>query len=248
MTFRLVLAAVLLLLPATGHAVDCVKIENGWDDRGRLSEWVSPSGKDCGPLKIIDRRRDDPSPKVNIYANYVVFDPARNAAERRYNEWIGRRAATMNFSGPVDTSNGDVADTMNGGLYRSRRLLSASMGGWLCCGAHGSSWQLTLAIDPETGRDIALGELVEVDKLTDFCWQQFSELTGPVQNEGKEFSIKYPREVFRQYASSRSWSVGEGGLGWFFGDLLGYVGAEFDCSVKNEDLRRFTKPGVTVPF
>ena len=112
--------------------------------------------------------------------------------------------------------------------------------------AHGSGWTDSLTVDAHTGRSIGLGELVEVDALSDFCWQQISELTGPIEDEGKRFAREYPREAFRRLGSS--WNVAGDGLRWGFGYLLGYAGAELGCFVKNEDLRRFAKAGVSVPF
>jgi hypothetical protein len=153
----------------------------------------------------------------------------------------------MNFAGPVDLTNGHVADTMVVGLYRSPKILSGSTSGWMCCGAHGWSWIETLAIDPETGRDVRR-DLVEIAPLADFCWQQFSKLTGPIDDQGKQFSTEYPRKKFHRLMSPVRWHVTEGGLNLEFGYLLGYVGAGFRCTVENRDLSRFTKPGVAVPF
>jgi len=201
----------------------------------------------CGSLKLIDRHRNDPRPQVQISATYVVFDPAKTLAERRYNEWVGIRPAQMNFSGPIDTPD-STEDTLIGELYRSPKLLSASIGGWVCCGAHGMSWAEYLNVDPETGRDIHLDELVEIAPVSDFCWKMFAELTGPMDDQGKFFSERYPRVDFVKHVQGAGWSVRQSGLAVDFGYLLGYVGAGFVCEIRNEDLRRFTRTGVSVPL
>jgi hypothetical protein len=238
MTFRLLLALVLLIAPVSSRAADCNR-----------SEPLSIIGNACGSLKIIDRRRDDPRPQVNIHATYVVFDPATSVAERCYNEWVTRQADSLNFFGPIDTpTSSDVTHTLAGYLYRSPKLLSATVGGWICCGAHGTVWGDTLNIDPETGRDVQLSELVEIEPVTNFCWEQFAQLTSPMEDQGKIFSQRYPREAFVGVMQrSGGWSVGEYGLSVYFGYMLGHVGAEFACIIKTEDLARFVRPGVSVP-
>lgn len=252
MRFRFLLAFVVAVLsfaavsPAT--AVDCVEAKEGYDDWGRNSVALTIVSDACGSLKVIDRRRDDTRLRVNIHATYVVFDPPQDAAERRYNEWVGKRPSEMNFVGPVDLSGSDVADMMAGLLYRSSRLLSARIGGWVCCGAHGFSWGASLNIDSRTGRDVQLDELVVVTAVADFCWKVFSELSGPTEDQGKFFAQTYPRESFVEKLKSAAWSVSEQALVVEFGYMLGYVGAEFNCVIGTAQLPRFVKQGIAVPF
>jgi hypothetical protein len=155
----------------------------------------------------------------------------------------------MNFSGPIDSSNGNtVSDTMFGTLYRSPRLLSAWIGGWRCCGAHGYPWELTLNLDPRTGREVRLDELVEVEAVATFCWNQFSRLAGPMDDQGKVFVEHYPRTDFETHVRGAGWLAAETGLTLNFGEMLGYVGSTFDCHVELDNLRRFAKSGVSVPL
>lgn len=232
----------------TVQAADCVAVRDDYDKWGRNSVSLTLIPADCGPLKIVDRRRDDSRLKVNVYAIYPVFDPARDDAERRYNEWVGRRPGKMNFAGAIELSRADVADTMEGTLYRSPRLLSARIGGWICCGAHGVSWADSLNIDSRTGRAVQLTDLVEVAAVADFCWKEFSQLDGPTEKQGEAFARTYPRERFAELLRRVTWSVNGQGLVLDFDYLLGYVGAEFICMIRTADLPRFAKPGVAVPF
>lgn len=252
MRFRCSLASLVTVLFVAGaspaSALDCVEAKEGYDDWGRNSVALTIVSDACGSLKVIDRRRDDSRLRVNIYATYAVFDPPRDSAERRYNEWVSKRPSGMNFVGPVDLSDSDVADTMVGLLYRSSRLLSARIGGWVCCGAHGFSWGASLNIDSRTGRDVQLDELVAVTAVADFCWKDFSELSGPTEDQGKFFAQTYPRESFVDQLKSAAWSVSGQALVVEFGYMLGYVGAEFNCAIGTAQLPRFVKQGIAVPF
>ena len=251
MTFRsyLALAFFLAIVPASARAADCVSSQADYDSKGRFSETLSIIADTCGPLKIIDQRRDDARLQVNIYATYVVFDPPTNTAERRYNEWVEKHTESMNFSDPIESlTSADVVHTFGGYLYRSPNLLSALVAGWICCDAHGSAWMDALNVNPETGRDVALSELVEIEPTANFCWEQFAQLAGPMEDQGKRFSQRYPREGFVDVMQRLGvWSVGEYGLGTYFGYLLGFVGAEFACIIKTEDLARLVRPGISVP-
>ena len=252
MRFRCTLAFLVCVLSfaavSPASAVDCVEAKEGYDEWGRSSVDLTIVSDACGSLKVIDRRRDDTRLRVDIHATYPVFDPPRDAAERRYNEWVTKRPAGMNFAGPVDLSGSDVADTMVGLLYRSTRLLSARIGGWICCGAHGYTWAASLNIDSRTGRDVQLDDLVEVQAVADFCWSAFSTLSGPTEDQGKFFAQAYPRERFVDLLKNPVWSVSGKALMVELGYLLGYIGAEFDCVIGAAQLPRFVKQGIAVPF
>ncbi len=252
MAFRCIAVLILATLGFSGvpavHAADCVEARGDYDARGRNSASLTLISVGCGSLKVIDRQRDDPRPEVNIYAIYPVFDPVRDDAERRYNDWVSKRPGQMNFAGPVELNGTDVADTMVGTLYRSPRLLSATIGGWLCCGAHGTSWADSLNIDSRTGRDVRLVDLVKLTDVADHCQAVFSQLDGPMPGQGREFTQAYPPERFAELMQSVVWSVKAEGLVLVFGHLLGYARAEFDCAIRTAELPRFAKDGVTVPF
>jgi hypothetical protein len=247
MIFRLLLAFAILLLPVTSRAMDCVKGESGYDGLGRLGTSLSIVKDACGSLKIVDRHRDNPEKKVEISAAYATFDPPATTAERAYNSWVEAYVAQMNWTGPVDTTMGGVSDMMSAFVYRSPRLLSASMGGWICCGAHGESWSRSLNIDAGSGKAIRLRDLVDAKRVTDHCWQVFAGLTGPIPDEGQEFVKEYPREKFGA-TDSVVWSVSDAGLSIEYGYLLAYVGAPFGCGIANDELGPFLKSGMSLPL
>lgn len=252
MVFRglaiLILAAFGFFGMPGAYATDCVDARDGYDAWGRPSVSLTIVSAGCGSLKIVDRRRDDTRSQVNVYATYPVFDAARDDAERRYNEWVGVRPGKMSFTGPVERAGADVADTLVGTLYRSPRLLSASIGGWLCCGAHGTTWADSLNIDPRSGRDVPLADLVEVADVTSHCWTVFSQLEYPMPGQGQDFSQAYSPARFEELMQGVTWNVNDRELVLSFGYLLGYVGAEFTCTIPAAELPRFAKSGVKVPF
>lgn len=275
MTFRLALIIVLSVLPATSRAADCVRITGDYDAMGRGATQLAIADDAqvrsiCGSLKIVVRRRDDPQPNVDIYATYAEFDPAGNAAEQRYNEWVRQYPAKMNFTRPVEIPSytTGVADTMTGLLYRSPKLLSALASGWVCCGAHGYHWDRTLNIDPNTGRDVPLGDLLRLTPVANYCWQQFSKIDPLAPERRAAFVEHYPlTEPFvdadlavdieaipanRQWTtkemlaapllSSTGWHVSGEGITIFYGELVGYWAGPFNCSLTHDVLREFKKP------
>lgn len=244
----LALAALGFFRLTAAYAMDCVDDRSDYDALGRTSTSLKIISAACGSLKIVDRRRDDTRHQVNIYAIYPVFDPVRGEAERRYNEWVNERPGKMKFTGPVEPDGADVADTMVGTLYRSPRLLSAAIGGWVCCGPHGFSWSDSLNIDSRTGQEVQLADLVKVADVTGHCWMEFSKLEGPMEGQGGIFARTYPPERFARLDQRVIWSVSDEQLTLGFGYMLGYVGGEFVCEISTAELPRFVKSGVTVPF
>ncbi len=244
MTFRLLLTFAVLLLPLTAHAADCVKVGKGADALGRPSENASIIGSGCGALKVVDRRRNDPRKGVNIYATYAAFDPAKSAAEQKYNDWIGQLSATMAFSGDVDlTPAGNHDEMLSAVFYRSPHLLSAATRQWVCCGAHGSAGSNTLNIDAVTGKAVRLDELVDVVAVATFCWQHLER--GGRSASGFEGN---PPDSFVDSLRSSAWSVRDAGLLFDFGYMQGYADGYFTCEIETRELRRFTRRGVSVPF
>lgn len=252
MAFRCLAVLFLVALGFPGvsaaYAADCVQARGDYDAWGRDSATLRIVSAGCGSLRIVDRRRDDTRTEVNVFATYPVFDPARDDAERRYNQWVNERPGKMNFTGPIVLGGANVADTMTGTLYRSPRLLSAGIGGWLCCGAHGTTWADSLNIDSRTGRDVRLADLVKLADVADHCWAEFSRLDGPMPGQGQAFARAYPNEGFAQLMQRVVWRVTEKELVLSFGYLLGYAGADFACLIPTGELPRFVKSGVTVPF
>lgn len=243
MTFRLLLAAAMLMLPLQVRAADCVDVTYQNDEHGRPSAYASLLGDNCGALKIVDRHREDHRENVNVFATYAVFDPAETAAERRYNEWIVKRPAAMNILAPIDLPAGSERhDTMAGTLYRSPRLLSAAAENWVCCGAHGSSWSTALNIDAATGRDVQLDELVDVRAATAFCWRFLAREAPNLFTPDAE-----PTDYFASRMRS-GWRVREASMLFDFGYLWGYAAGYFTCKIDTDALRKIAKSGVHVPF
>lgn len=225
--------ATLVLAAAPGaRAADCVEAREGHTADGRNSVELMPVGRGCGSLKIVERQQKD------TFATYPLFDPARSDAERRYNEWAGKQSEEMNVA----------ASTVTGTLYRSRNLLSARVGNWFCCGTLGAASAASLNIDARTGRDVRLGDMVELARVADRCWQEFSQLEAPIPGQGMLFKQSYPRPRFDSLMADVVWSANAQGLRLEFGGLLGFVGLELTCDIPTAELGQVVKPGIAIPF
>lgn len=150
----------------------------------------------CGSLRAVNRRRDDPNPDVVVAASYVEFEAPRNAAERTYNEWIRKLIGQMPFEGSLEGRAGGGSTPVreyifSGDLRRSQRLLSATYGAWICCGAHGYGQTWRLNIDGETGKAVSLGDFLHLGTVGNHCWQQLSGVD--FQDRGKRFAEFYRR-------------------------------------------------------
>lgn len=233
MTFRrLAILMAILVAAADVRAADCVETREGQDAEGRHSVELMPVGRGCGALRIVERHRKD------TFATFPLFDPARGEAERRYNDWAIRR---------LEDANGAAA-VVTGSLYRSPRLLSARMGNWFCCGTPGATSAASLNVDARTGREVRLGDMVDLARLSERCWQEFSRLEVPIPGQGMLFKQSYPRARFDGLVADVVWSVDARGLRLEFGDLLGFVGLELTCDIPAAELAQVAKPGVMVPF
>lgn len=238
MTFRLLLVFALSMLPAAAHAVDCVT-----STYGMLSIDGDPA---CGTLKEVYRKRDDPRPNVEIWARYVAFDPAVSAGERRFNDWMRESVAPLELDGPLKHF-GDytILDTLTvTSLYRSKSLLSALVEHDFGCGAHCNAALMSLNVDPATGRNIALGELVDRKAVGEHCWRQFYAS----EKGGAAFAERYTIRNFGQAEDSYEWSADASGIVLHFGELFGHAFGWFECRILTGELPKFTKPGVKVPL
>jgi hypothetical protein len=196
-----ILGAGLLASSHEARAVDCLAVTSDWDSRGREVVSVSPTADadaraTCGRLIARVRARDDARRNVNVSATYVEFDDPRDAAEKRYNEWIGGVVATMDFDRPITLSeNEKVEDVLIlESLYRSRRLISAAYSRWLCCGAHGFSAGGSINIDVASGTLVSPQDLLSLPAVADQCWRQFAALPGPLDGQGELFKHDYPMD------------------------------------------------------
>jgi len=206
MTFRflvsVILAGLTLCASPDGRAVECVVSREVYAGNSQMPVREVSVAEDaeakalCGSLRAVNRRRDDPNPDVVVSASYVEFEVPRNAAERAYNEWIRKLIGQVPFEGPLEGRAGGgstlVREYIFGGdVRRSRQLLSATYGAWICCGAHGYGQTWRLNIDAETGHPAALGDFVHLGAVGNYCWQQFSKMGD--QNRGKRFAEIYSR-------------------------------------------------------
>jgi hypothetical protein len=231
----------------------------------------------CGALAIRIRAREDSRLSVNVFAIYPEFESPRDPAERRYNEWISGVVATMDFDRPITLSeNEKVEDVLVlGSLYRSRRLISAAYSRWLCCGAHGVSAGGSINIDAVSGMLVPPQDLVSLAAVANHCWRQFAALPGPLDRQGDLFRHDYPMDrtftdrdfeddapvrgplppsvekTVRLFHStlkrSSNWTFADLGADVGFGMVLGYVGADFSCSLDNATLKQMARPGVSIP-
>jgi hypothetical protein len=161
-------------------------------------------------------------------------------------------------------------------IYRSGRLISAAYSRWLCCGAHGTTVSGSINIDVASGAVVSPQELFSLPAVANHCWQQFAALPGPMDGQGDLFKQDYPmdrsfsvgdfeggnpsvsgplkpsvdktvRLFHATLKRSSNWTITDRGTAVGFGELLGYVGAAFDCTIDNAALKPMAQPGVTVP-
>jgi hypothetical protein len=162
---------------------------------------VSPTGDadtwaSCGRLIARVRARDDSRGNINVSATYLEFDDPRDAAEKRYNEWIGGVVATMDFDRPITLSeNEQVEDVLVlESLYRSARLISGAYSRWLCCAAYGFSAGGSINIDAASGALVSPQDLFSLPAVADQCWRQFAALPGAIDRQGDRFKQDYPMD------------------------------------------------------
>jgi hypothetical protein len=173
-----------MLLPTAGQAADCVSVRQG--DVSLAQDAA------CGNLRVAVRKRDDPRPNIDIAATWIEFTVPGNAGEWRYNDWIRKQVATLNFDKPInltpDLKSEDrlVVDS----LYRSERLISARYARWVCCGSHGDTIYSSVNVDIERWTLLAPDDLVDRAAAANFCWRQF----GDLKKRGDAFAKAYPRE------------------------------------------------------
>lgn len=277
----MLLGVSLLVVFREARTADCISGRVDYDKWGHQIAALSlvedaDARQVCGSLGIRVRARDDPRLNVNVFATYPEFDKPGDAAEKRYNEWISGVVATMDFDRPIILSeNEKVEDVLVlDSLYRSKRLISAAYGRWLCCGAHGISAGGSINIDAASGMLVSPQHLFSLPAVANQCWQQFTTLRGPIDGQGDLFRQDYPmdrpfsgkdfesdpvhgplepsvektvRLFHATLKRSSNWAFTEQGATIGFGLLLGYVGATFDCGLDNAALKPMALPGVAVP-
>lgn len=233
-----------VLSPAAGQAADCVTIRHG--DVSLLQD------ARCSGLKLVSRKRDDPRSNIDIGAIWAEFESAGNAGEWRYNDWVKKQVATLNFDRPIsitpDLKSEDQFSIES--LYRSERLISARYSRWICCGAHGATIYSSINVDNRRWTLLALDDLIDRGAAANFCWRQF----GRQKENGEDFTKAYPRErpwVENDFDSPR--------IGPTTRDMIGPVVVSsqpskdrtqriFISVIKNEGRWSFTRQGAVVDF
>src|SRR5690349_21332832 len=116
---RLLLFVLLaVLVPGAAMAEDCLV--------SRLGEISIASLPACDGLEVKSRKRDDERSDVDVSATWVEFTEPRNAGEWRYNDWIRKQVATLNFDRPIKGPANQREDRFGmATLYRSPQLISA---------------------------------------------------------------------------------------------------------------------------
>lgn len=208
------LAAILfaVLLPAAAQATDCITVRH---DDGAIVDVAIVRDAGCGELKLLSRQRDEPS--VEIGATWLEFVTPAGPSEWRYNDWIHRQVASINFDKPIksvpDKRREDRFTIRS--FYRSDRLISARYGRWTCCGGNaGETIYGSVNVDIERWTLLSPDDLVRLGAAANLCWQQF----GDDRKRGAAFAQAYPIE--------RLWTDGDfefRRLGHVMRDIIGPV-------------------------
>jgi hypothetical protein len=185
---RLLLFILLAVLPpGPATAADCLVSRPG-----EISIVPVPA---CDGLEVKSRKRDDPSSNVDVTATWVEFTEPGNAGEWRYNDWIRKQVATLNFDrpikGPADRQREDRLGLAT--LYRSPQLISARYSRWVCCGVRGDTLYGSVNVDIARWTLLTPDRLVSLGAAANFCWRQFAE----EGRRGEAFAKAFP--------TARSW-------------------------------------------
>lgn len=183
--FFATIAAVAVLLPAAAQAGDCIDVQQ------EKVSLVEESG--CGELRLLSRSRAEEHPRIEIGATWIEFVDPAGPGEWRYNDWIHKQVATINFDRPIrslpDKKREDRFAIRS--FYRSERLISARYGRWVCCGGNaGDTIYGSINVDLERWTLFSPDTLLHLGPAANVCWQQF----GDDQKQGAAFSKAYPIE------------------------------------------------------
>jgi hypothetical protein len=182
---RLFLAALLaLLMPGLAEAADCITVRQG------DIALVKQAG--CGELRVLSRKRDERQANVDIAATWIEFAVPAGPAEWRYNDWIHKQVATLNFEKPIKLTpelyNEDRLAIDS--LYRSPRLISARYARWVRFGPDGNTLYGSLNVDIARWTLWSPDNLVSLGHAANACWRRFAD-----ENErGEAFARDWPLE------------------------------------------------------
>ena len=170
------------LAPGTAMAEDCLVAR-----QGEISIVPGPA---CEGLEIKSRKRTAPPSNVDISATWVEFTEPRNAGEWRYNDWIGKQVAMLNFERPIRAAADQPSEDRFSlaSLYRSPRLISARYARWVCCGVRGDTLYGSINVDLARWTLFAPDGLVSLGAAANFCWRQFAAES----RRGESFAKAYP--------------------------------------------------------
>jgi hypothetical protein len=203
------LAAVLLavLLPVAAQARDCIAERQG--------EVAIVEDAGCGELRLLSRQREEP-PTLEIGATWIEFVQPGGPGEWRYNDWIHKQIAGINFDKPIRSASDKRREdrfTVRS-FYRSDRLISARYERHVCCGGTGGDTIYgSLNVDLERWTLLSPDDLVSLGAAANVCWQQFGD-----DKKGAAFAEAYPLEhpwVDRDFEVRR--------VGHFMRDIIGPV-------------------------
>ena len=158
-----------LLAPEAAMAEDCVVSR-----QGEVSLAAVPA---CAGLEVKSRKREDARANVDVTAAWVEFTEPQNAGEWRYNDWIRRQVALLNFDRPIKASGDQQSQDRLGlaSLYRSPQLISARFARWVCCGVHGDTLYGSVNVDIRRWTLLSPDRLVRLGMAANFCWRQFAD-------------------------------------------------------------------------
>jgi len=156
----------------------------------RLSEISIVPVPACDGLEIKSRKRDDPPSNADVSATWVEFTEPRNPGEWRYNDWIRKQVATLNFDRPIKSPADQQSEDRFGmaTLYRSPRLISARYARWVCCGVRGDTLYGSVNVDLARWSLLAPDRLVSLGAAANSCWRQFAD----ERRRGEAFAKAFP--------------------------------------------------------
>jgi hypothetical protein len=171
-----------VLLPGLAAAADCISVQH--DDVSILA--AAP----CGELRLMQRRRDDQRPNIDIAATWIEFTAPSGPGEWRYNDWVRTQLASLNFDKPLAAGHKSEDYLAIRSLYRSQRLISARYARRVCCGSSGTTIYGSVNVDLARWTLLSPDELVSLGATANTCWRQFAG----EKKRGARFAGAWPNE------------------------------------------------------
>jgi hypothetical protein len=178
-----------VLIPGLAEAADCVTVRPGDVTVGQ-GDIAIVKDAGCGDLKLMSRSRDDNRPNMDIGATWIEFAAPAGPAEWRYNDWIKRQVATINFDKPINLApelRREDRFAINS-LYRSGRLISARYA--RCCGGKGETIYQSVNVDIARWTLFSPDDFVSLGAAANACWRRFAD----EEKRGEAFARTWPFE------------------------------------------------------